>query len=129
MRWCLFAILNRSSQLFSMGEYFLGEGIPVWKKLDPLKNDNYMPVSLLPHALIGFWGNHLSRNKYYMINKLSKCLTGFRILHRTQYLLITMLEKENIFLRYSWIFQKSLMQSIMTSCKQNQRHTDFHWMQ
>ena len=58
-----------------------------------------------------------------MKDKLSKCLAGFNKSHGTQNLLVTMLEnwkkkisKENTFLHYSWIFQKPLIQLIMTSC-------------
>ena len=63
------------------------EVIPVYKKLDPLKKENYRPVSLLSKAF--------ERIIYQQINicmkdKLSKCL---RKSHGTQHLLVTMLEK------------------------------------
>ena len=69
------------------------EVILVYKKLDPLKKENYRPVSLLPHV-----SEVLERIIYQQINtyikgKLSKCLTDFRKSHGTQYLLVTMLEK------------------------------------
>ena len=69
------------------------EVIPVYKKLDPLKKENYRPVSLLPHV-----SKVLERIIYQQINtfmkdKLSKCLTGFRKSHEAQDLLVTMLEK------------------------------------
>ena len=59
-----------------------------------------------------------------MKDKLSKCLTSLRKSYGTQDLLVTMLEKwkkqlrkENAFLYYSWIFQKPLIQLIMTEVK------------
>ena len=63
------------------------EVILVYKKLDPLKKENYRPVSLLSKAF--------ERIIYQQINicmkdKLSKCL---RKSHGTQHLLVTMLEK------------------------------------
>ena len=63
------------------------EVILVYKKLDPLKKENYRPVSLLSKAF--------ERTIYQQINicmkdKLSKCL---RKSHGTQHLLVTMLEK------------------------------------
>ena len=53
----------------------------------------------------------------YMENKLSKFITGFRKLRRTQHFLVTMLEKwknaldKNIFAFYFQTCQKPLIQS------------------
>ena len=92
------------------------EVIPVYKKLDPLKKENYRPVSLLPHVSKVFERIIYQQINTYMKDKLSKCLTGFNKSHGTQNLLVTMLEnwkkkltKENTFLHYSWIFQKPLI--------------------
>ena len=67
--------------------------IPVYKKLDPLKKENYKPVSLLPHVSKVFERTIYQQINTYMKDKLSKCLAGFRKSHGTQYLLVTMLEK------------------------------------
>ena len=67
--------------------------IPVYKKLDPLKKENYRPVSLLPHVSKVFERIIYQQINTYMKDKLSKCLTGFRKSHGTQQLLVTMLEK------------------------------------
>ena len=69
------------------------EVIPVYKKLDPLKKENYRPVSLLPHVSKVFERIIYQQINTYMKDKLSKCLTGFRKSHGTQQLLVTMLEK------------------------------------
>ena len=69
------------------------EVIPVYKKLDPLKKENYRPVSLLPHVSKVFERIIYQQINTYMKDKLSKCLTGFRKSHGTQHLLVTMLEK------------------------------------
>ena len=69
------------------------EVISVHKKLDPLKKENYRPVSLLPHVSKVFERIIYQQINTYMKDKLSKCLTGFRKSHGTQHLLVTMLEK------------------------------------
>ena len=103
------------------------EVILVYKKLDPLKQENYRPVSHLPHVSKVFEKTIYQQINTYMKDKLSKCLTGFRKSLGTQHLLVSMLEKwkkqltkENTFswilLHYSWVFQKPLMQLITTSC-------------
>ena len=52
--------------------------IIVYKKFDPLKKDNYRPVSLLPHVSKVFEGIIYQQINTYTKNKLLKCLTGFR---------------------------------------------------
>ena len=69
------------------------EVIPLYNKLDPLKKENYRPVSHLPHVSKVFERIIYKQINTYMENKLSKCLTGFRKSHGTQHLLVTMLEK------------------------------------
>ena len=69
------------------------EMIPVYKKLDPLKKENYRPVSLLPHVSKVFERIIYQQINTYMKDKLSKCLTGFKKSYGTQHLLVTMLEK------------------------------------
>ena len=69
------------------------EVIPVYRKLDPLKKENYRPVSLLTHVSKVFERNIYQQTNTYMKDKLSKCLTGFRKSNGTQHLLVTMLEK------------------------------------
>ena len=69
------------------------EVIPLYKKLDPLKKENYRPVSLLSHLSKVFDRIIHKQTNTYMEDKLSKYLTGFRKSHGTQHLLVTMLEK------------------------------------
>ena len=69
--------------------------IPLYKKEDPLKKENYRPVSLLPHVSsfqVFEWVIYKQINSY-MEAKLSKYIAGFRKAHETQHSLITMLEK------------------------------------
>ena len=68
------------------------EVIPVYKKLDPLQ-ENYRPVSLLPHISKVFERVIYKQINYFIENKISKCVTGFRKSHGTQHSLIVMLEK------------------------------------
>ena len=69
--------------------------IPLYKKLDPLKKENYRPVSLLPHVSEVFEKIICNYINPYMEDKLTKYLTGFRKSHGTQHLLVTMLEKSS----------------------------------
>ena len=69
------------------------EVIPLFKKEDPLKKENYRPVSLLPHLSKVFERIIYKQINEYMENKLSKFITGFRKLHGTQHSMVTMLEK------------------------------------
>ena len=97
MRWCLFAILNSYNQLFFKTEYFPeelkpSEVIPLYKKLDPLKENDW-PVSLLPHVSKVIERIIYKQTNSYMEDKLSKCFRGFRKSHGTQLLLVTMLKK------------------------------------
>ena len=69
------------------------EVILLYKKFDPLKKENYRPVSLLPYVSKVFERIIYQQINTYMKDKLSKCLTGFRKSHGTQHLLLTMLEK------------------------------------
>ena len=67
--------------------------IPLYKKEDPLKKENYQSVSLLPHVSKVFERVRYKQIDYYMEDKLSKYITDFRKAHRTQHSLIIMLEK------------------------------------
>ena len=69
------------------------EVIPLYKKLDPLSEENYRPVSLLPHLSKVFERIIYKQVNSYMEVKFAKCLTGFRKPHGTQHSLLTMLEK------------------------------------
>ena len=125
MRWCLFAILNSYHQLFFKREYFPeelkpSEVIPLYKKLDPLKENDW-PVSLLPHVSKVIERIIYKQTNTYMEDKLSKCFRGFRKSHGTQLLLVTMLKKMEksswqgrMCLHYVWFSQKPLTESIMT---------------
>ena len=67
--------------------------IPLYKKQDPLKKENYRPISLLPHVSKVFERILYTQINNYMQNKLSKYVTGFRKSHGTQHSLMIMLEK------------------------------------
>ena len=69
------------------------EVIPLLKKEDPLKKENYRAVSLLPHLSKVFKIIMYKQINLYMENKLPKFRTGFRQLHRTQFSMTTVLEK------------------------------------
>ena len=69
------------------------EVIPLYKKEDPLKKENYKPMSLLPHVSKVFERIIYKQINIYMQDKLSKHITGFRKSHGTQHSLMTMLEK------------------------------------
>ena len=66
--------------------------IPVYKKRDPLKIENYRLVSPLPYVSKVFERIIYQQINTYMKDKLSKCLAGFNKSHGTQNLLVTMLE-------------------------------------
>ena len=69
------------------------EVIPVHKKLDPLQNENYRQVSLLPHISKVLERVIYKKINNFMKNKISKCVTCFRKSHGTQHSLTVMLEK------------------------------------
>ena len=69
------------------------EVIPLLKKEDPLKKENYRAVSLLPHLSKVFKIIIYKQINLYMENKLPKFITGFRQLHRTRFSMTTVLEK------------------------------------
>ena len=69
------------------------EIIPVYKKNNPLKKENYRPVSLLPHVSKIFERLIYKQINDYTCDKLSKYVTGFRKCHGTQHLLLVLLEK------------------------------------
>ena len=69
------------------------EVIHVYKKLDPLKKENFRLISLLPHVSKVFERIIYQQTNTYKKDKLSKCLTRFTKSHETQHLLVTMLEK------------------------------------
>ena len=66
------------------------EVIPLYKKLDSLKKENYRPVSLLPHVSEVFETIIYKQTNTYMEDKLPKYLRGFRKSHGTQHLLVNM---------------------------------------
>ena len=69
------------------------EVIPLYKKQDPLKKENYRPISLLLHVSKVFERILYAQINNYMQNKLSKYVIGFRKSHGTQHSLMIMLEK------------------------------------
>ena len=69
------------------------EVIHLYKKQDPLKKENYRPISLLPHVSKPFECIANRQINNYVENKLSKYETGFRKSHGTQHSLMTVLEK------------------------------------
>ena len=67
--------------------------IPLYNNFDPVKKENYRAVSLLPHVSKVFESIIYQQINAYMKVKLSKCLAGFIKSHRTQHLLVIILEK------------------------------------
>ena len=61
------------------------EVILLYKKEDPLKKENYRPVSLLPPVSKVFERVIYKQINSSMNDKLSKYITGFRKAHRTQH--------------------------------------------
>ena len=59
------------------------EVIPLFKKEDPLKKENYRLVRLLQHLSKVFQRIIYKQINEYMENKLSKFITGFKKLHGT----------------------------------------------
>ena len=73
-------------------ELKLSEVIPLYKKLDPLKKENYRPVSLLPHVSKVFERIIYKQIMSYVTNLFSDYITGFRKSHGSQHCLVEMLE-------------------------------------
>ena len=69
------------------------EVTPIFKKNDDLDNENYRPVSVLPHLSKIIERVVYIQTENFMEDKLSKLLTGFRKSHITQHCLVDMLEK------------------------------------
>ena len=63
----------------------------LYKKQDPLKKENYRPVTLLLYVLNVFERILFAQINNYMANKVEKYLTGKS--HGTQHSLMIMLEK------------------------------------
>ena len=66
---------------------------PVYKKDDPLKKENYRPLSLLPHVSQIFKRLIYKQINDYICDKISKYVTGFRKCHGTQHSFLVILEK------------------------------------
>ena len=73
-------------------ELKLSEVILFYKKLDPLKKENYRPVSLLPHVSKVFKRMIYKQIMSYVTNLFSDYITGFRKSHGSQHCLVKMLE-------------------------------------
>ena len=61
-----------------LDELKLSEVIPLYKKLDSLKKENYRPVSLLPHVSKVFERIIYKQIMSYLTNLFSDYITGFR---------------------------------------------------
>ena len=68
------------------------EVILLYKKLDPLKKENYRPVSLSPHVSKVFERIIYKQIMSYVTNLFSDYITGFRKSHGSQHCLVKMLE-------------------------------------
>ena len=88
------------------------EVIPLLKKEDPLKKENYRAVSLLPHLSKVFKIIIYKQINLYMENKLPKFITGFRQLHRTRFSMTTVLEKWKKISRQKRIYLRLIYGSI-----------------
>ena len=73
-------------------ELKLSEVIPLYKKLDPLKKENYRPVSLLPYVSKVFERILYKQIMSYVTNLFSDYIAGFRKSHGSQHCLVKMLE-------------------------------------
>ena len=73
-------------------ELNLSEVIPLYKKLGPLKKENYRPVSLLPHVSKVFERIIYKQIMSYVTNLFSDYITGFRKSHGSQHCLVKILE-------------------------------------
>ena len=60
------------------------EVMPLYKRLDPLKKENYRPVRFLPYVSKVFERIIWKQINTYMKDKLLKYLTGLRKSHGTQ---------------------------------------------
>ena len=108
------------SQIFAgipfPAESKLSEVIALFKTEEPLKKENYRPVSLLPHLSKVYKTIIYKQINAYMESKLSKYIAGLRKLHGTQHFLVTMLEKWRKSLVKNWICQRPLIQLIIIFC-------------
>ena len=68
------------------------EVISIYKKLDPLENESYIPVSLLPHVSKVFERIIYKNKNTYMEDKISNYVPGFRKSRGTQHTFL-MLER------------------------------------
>ena len=68
------------------------EVIRLYKTLDPLKKENYRPVSFLPHVSKVFEGIPYEQKISYMNDLVTNYITGFRKLHGNQHCLSKMLQ-------------------------------------
>ena len=73
-------------------ELKVSEVIPLYKKLDPLKKENYRPVSLLPHVSKVFERIIYKQIMSYVTNLFSHYITGFRKSHGSQHCLVKISE-------------------------------------
>ena len=97
----------------------LAEVIPVFKKEDELKKENYRPVSVLFHATKIFERIVFNQINLFFESKFSPQLTGFRKNHSTQNALLNMIEngdklltKAKRLVLYLWIYLKHLIHLI-----------------
>ena len=108
------------SQIFAgipfPAESKLSEVIALFKTEEPLKKENYRPVSLLPHLSKVYKTIIYKQINAYMESKLSKYIAGLRKLHGTQNFLVTMLENWRKSLVKNWICQRPLIQLIIIFC-------------
>ena len=74
-------------------ELKLADIIPIFKKKDPLSQENFRPVNIRSHMSKVFERLIYKQIDNFIKNKLSVKLCGFRKNHNTQYSLISMLEK------------------------------------
>ena len=73
-------------------ELKINEVTPAFQKSDPLKKENYRPISVLPHVAKIFERILFNQISRFFDDKFSKLLSGFRKNHSTQHALIRMLE-------------------------------------
>ena len=69
--------------------------IPIYIKQDPLKKENYCPISLLPHVSTIFEHILYTEINNYVKSKLTKYITGFFKSHETTFFNDYIREMEN----------------------------------
>ena len=99
------AILNRKFP----SELKMADVIPIFKKDDPFKKENYRPISLLPSLSKVYEKLIYQQLHAFFENKLSPLLCGFRSRNSTQHALLNLINKLHSCLYNSRVVSTILM--------------------